>query len=374
MRQSQYALLGSLLLACCTASAQSNVTPNVTVYGSVDGGVSVFNDERGGRTTKVETGNRSPDRFGFRGSEDLGGGLRALFQLESGFNLDDGQLKRSTTLFSRYAYVGLASNGAGTLTLGHMPDFMYEYLRWSSNGFMGSTNFFHPGNLDNQANQFQLDNAIKYETPAWHGFTLGAMNGFGEQPGDFNRARSYSFGLRYVEGPARLGAAYTVSNNRSLGVGPTLGIGSLLGQTLSRGDPSAPGATYTNFNADKLTTAGITGSYRIGRFTPHAMYTQVKFDAAGRTATMRNADLGSDIGIGAAQTFGVSASTSTLEDRRWSQFNLIDMFRLSLRTTLYWEAAWQRASGEGVHAVIFGAAPASGQSQRVLRIGMHHLF
>jgi predicted porin len=370
VRQSQYALLGSLLLACSAASAQSNVT----VYGSVDAGVSAFNDERGGRTTKVESGNRSPDRFGFRGSEDLGGGLRALFQLESGFNLDDGQLKRSNAIFSRYAWVGLASSTAGTLSLGHMPDFMYEYLRWTSNGFMGSTNFFHPGNLDNQANQFQLDNAIKYETPTWHGITLGAMNGFGEQPDDFNRARSYSFGLRYVDGPARLGAAYTVSNNRSLGLGPTLGIASLLGQTLSRGDPAAPGATYTNLNADRVTTAGVTGSYRIGRFTPHAMFTQIKFDTPGGAATMRNVDLGSDIGIGAAQTLGVSASTSTLEDRRWSQFNLIHMLRLSPRTTLYGEAAWQRASGEDVHAVIFGAAPASGQSQRVLRVGVHHLF
>lgn len=69
-----------------------------------------------------------------------------------------------------------------------MPDFLYEYLRFTSNGFLGSAHFFHPGNLDNQANQFQLDNAIKYESPTFAGFTFGTMNGFGEQPDDFNRA------------------------------------------------------------------------------------------------------------------------------------------------------------------------------------------
>ncbi|MDB5960629.1 MAG: hypothetical protein JWP59_1923 [Massilia sp.] len=362
-----------LLLASSVAWAQSAASGDgVVIYGSVDAGVSNFNDERGAHSNKLDTGNRSPDRFGFRGSEDLGGGMRAFFQLENGFNLDDGTIKRTGVLFSRYALVGIGTK-AGTLSLGHMPDFLYEYLRFTSNGFLGSAYFFHPGNLDNQANQFQLDNAVKYETPTFGGFTLGAMNGFGEQPDDFNRARSYSLGARYVGANLRAAAAYTVSNNRAINLGATLGINSLLGQTLSR-NVAAVDATYTNFAADKVTSSGITAAYKVGTVTPHAMLTQIKLDARGRSATQRNLEAGADIALGAANVLGVSAATSRLENARWHQFNVIDQIKLSARSTLYAAAAYQRASGAGVQAVINSAAPASGQSQRVLRIGVHHLF
>jgi predicted porin len=357
-----------LLLAAAGAQAQSSVT----IYGSIDAGVSSFNDELGARSTKLDTGNRSPNRFGFRGSEDLGDGMHALFGLEGGFNADDGTLKRANTLFNRAAWVGLSSD-AGTLSLGHMPDFMYDYLRFTGNGFQTSLYFFHPGNLDNQANQFQIDNAVKYESPTFHGFTFGAMNGFGEHADDFNQGRSYSLGLRYAGDNLRGAAAYTVSNNRSLNLGATLGLDSLLGQTLSS-NAVAPNATYTNFNADKMTSAGITAAYRIGRFTPNAMVTQIRLDAPGGSATMRNVELGTRIATARSNTVGVSLAASRLESVRWNQFNLIDMVSLSPHTTVYAAAAFQRASGDDAHAVIQGALPASGQSQRVLRLGIDHAF
>lgn len=361
-------LLPILLLAAAGAHAQTNVT----IYGSVDAGISNFNDERGARSTKVDTGNRSPNRLGFRGSEDLGGGMKALFGLEAGYNIDDGTLKRANALFSRAAWVGLSTR-AGTVSFGHIPDFMYDYLRYTGNGSLASLYFFHPANLDNQANQFQIDNAVKYESPTIHGFTFGAMNGFGEQADDFNRGRSYSLGVRYAGGPLLGAAAYTVSNNRALNLGGTLGFNTLLGQTLSR-DATAPNATYTNFNADKVTSTGITAAYKSGRFTPSAMFTQIKLEAPGGSATMRNLELGTRIAVARANTVGVSMTASKMEAVRWNQLNLIDMVALSPRTVVYAAAAFQRASGDGAHAVIQGAAPASGQSQRVLRIGIDHSF
>jgi outer membrane protein OmpU len=114
MRHNTLVLRGSLPLASGAASAQ--LAPaggnGVVIYGSVDGGLSTINDQRGAHSNKLDTGNRSPDRFGFRGTEDLGGGMRAFFQLESGFDLDDGSMKRSGGLFSRFA-LGLSSK-AGT--------------------------------------------------------------------------------------------------------------------------------------------------------------------------------------------------------------------------------------------------------------------
>lgn len=246
MKTTTIMLTALLLSATATASAQSNVT----LYGSVDAGISYVNNQRGGSSWRQDSGNRSPDRIGFRGVEDLGDGYKAQFVIENGFNLDDGSMKRAGVLFNRYSVVGLTTP-AGTVTLGHMPDFMYEYLRFQSNGNMGSAYFFHPGNLDNMANQFQLDNAIKYESPNFGGFTLGAMNGFGEQAGSFNKSRTYSFGVKYLGNALNAGLAYTVSHDRAINIGGTLGLASLLGQTLSA-NPVAPDAQYTNITVTSV--------------------------------------------------------------------------------------------------------------------------
>jgi predicted porin len=364
----------ALACAACAAgipAASALAQTSVQLYGSVDGGVSYVSNERGSGNTRVDSGNRSPDRFGFRGTEDLGNGVNALFTLESGFNLDDGTLKKSTSIFNRRAVVGLSS-GFGTLTLGHMPDFMYDYLRFQSSGIMGSSYFFHPGNLDNQASTFQIDNAVRYETPDYKGFKLGAMYGAGENPTDSSKNRNWSAGAQYAAGPLKANLAYTVSNDRSFNLGGTLGLRSFLGQTLSAGDPAAPNATYTNFAATKTTSVGATASYQVGRFTPHAMFSRIELQNRVGSAAQSNYELGTDIETFTNNIVGVSAATSRLAGVRWNQFNVIDMLRLSKRTTLYAALAVQRAS-DGL-AIINGLTPSSTNRQVVTRVGIHHFF
>jgi len=368
MKTTQIKLAATVM--ALAASGAASAQENVTVYGSVDAGVSYVSNQRGGSSVREDAGNRSPDRIGFRGVEDLGSGYKALFVVESGFNLDDGSMKRAGVLFNRYSVVGL-STPAGTVTMGHMPDFMYEYLRFQSSGNMGSAYFFHPGNLDNMANQFQLDNAVKYESPNFGGFTFGAMNGFGEQAGSFNKARTYSLGAKYIGSALNAGLAYTVSHDRAINVGGTLGIGSLLGQTLSA-NPVAPDAVYANFNADLTTSMGINASYKIGDFVPHAMYSRVKLENKVGFAAQANYEVGTDYNLSVADTIGVSVSRSTFQNIRWNQFNLINMYRLSKRTTLYVAGAYQKASGGC--AVINSFLPSNSQSQAVYRVGIHHLF
>lgn len=359
-------ILTAVLLSCAGAAcAQSSIT----IYGSVDAGLSSMDNQRGANAQRVDSGNRSPDRLGFRGVEDLGGGYKALFQLESGFNVDDGAMKRSGVLFNRSSLVGL-SGPMGTVTLGHMPDFMYEYLRFQSSGNMGSAYFFHPGNLDNLASQFQLDNAVKYESPPLYGFTLGAMNGFGEQPESSSRLRTYSMGLKYLGQRLNGGLAYTVSRNRSFNLGGTMGISRLLGQTLSA-NPAAPDAVYVNFASDLTTSAGVNASYKAGAFTPHAMYSRIKLENQAGSASQENLELGSDYTAG-QNTVGLSVARSRFEQVSWNQLNLIDMYRLSQRTTVYAAAAHQRA--QGGYAVINSLLPSDDKSQTVLRVGVHHLF
>jgi predicted porin len=357
--------------AAWTAAAPALAQTSVQLYGSVDAGLSRVSNERGSGNTRVDSGNRSPDRFGFRGTENLGNGLQALFTVESGFNVDDGTLKKSTTIFNRRAVVGL-SGGFGTVTLGHMPDFLYDYLRFQSNGIMGSSYFFHPGNLDNQASTFQIDNALRYETPVYHGFKLGAMIGVGENPDDSRKNRSWSAGAQYAAGPLKANLAYTVSNDRSFNLGGTLGIRSLLGQTLSAGDPAAPNAAYTNFASATTTSVGATASYTVGRFTPHAMFSRIELENRVGSAAQSNYEFGTDIDTGGANVLGISGASSRFAGVRWNQFNVIDMLHLSKRTTLYAALAYQRASN-GL-AVINGLNPSTTNRQIVSRIGIHHFF
>ncbi len=368
--QSKSTLALAVGAACAVLAGVAGAQTRVELYGSVDAGVSYVNDARGNGQATVDSGNRSPDRFGIRGSEDLGGGYKALFGIESGFNLDTGTQKNPNTLFNRRAFIGI-DGPAGTVSLGHMPDFMYDYLRFQSSGIMGSAYFFHPGNLDNQASQFQIDNAIRYETPVVRGFKFGAMYGFGEKPESSTKSRSYSAGLQYASGPLKANLAYTQSRDRALNLGATLGLPSLLGQTLSA-DPSAPDAKYTSFNADRVTSFGATGSYTVGRFTPHAVISTVKLENRTGSETQRNIEVGTDYALLPNDTLGVSVATSKFGDVRWDQFNVINMYRFSKRTTLYGAIAWQKAKN-GV-AVINSLAPSSTDKQMVSRIGIHHLF
>ncbi|EGC99278.1 porin, partial [Burkholderia sp. TJI49] len=110
----------TLLIAGCGVSlvslahAQSTA---LTLWGQVDSGITYISNKRGGASWGTASGIGSPTRWGLRGNEDLGGGYRAVFALESGFNVNTGALIKTNTLFDRQAYVGL-DGPLGTLTLG----------------------------------------------------------------------------------------------------------------------------------------------------------------------------------------------------------------------------------------------------------------
>ena len=76
--------------------------------------------------TRLQSGGLNGSRLGFRGVEDLGGGLRALFTLEHGINLDDGSVGQSGVFWGRQVFVGLGSSTAGQLTLGRQYSSLYS--------------------------------------------------------------------------------------------------------------------------------------------------------------------------------------------------------------------------------------------------------
>ncbi|CBW77066.1 Outer membrane porin protein 32 precursor (plasmid) [Mycetohabitans rhizoxinica HKI 454] len=109
--------------------------------------------------------------FGLRGDEDWGTGLHAIFKLESGFNLNNGQYSESGSIFNRQAYVGLRNDQYGALTLGRQYDSVVDYLAPLSAAGSGYGNNLagHPFDNDNLDNTFSIKNAVKYTSPNYYG-------------------------------------------------------------------------------------------------------------------------------------------------------------------------------------------------------------
>src|ERR1700754_3670946 len=113
-------------LAAATAlisiTSSVHAQSSVTLYGIVDAGLIYSNNVAKGKARgplfQATSGTINGSRFGLRGAEDLGGGYKAIFVLENGFNVQNGTLGQHSRLFGRQAYVGLASANYGQLTLG----------------------------------------------------------------------------------------------------------------------------------------------------------------------------------------------------------------------------------------------------------------
>jgi len=203
-------------LAAGGAYAQSSVT----LYGVADVGVEYTNRAVAPNGTtasawRMTSGNQSGSRWGLRGVEDLGGGLKGIFNLESGFSVDTGAQSDSSRLFNRNAYVGL-QNQWGTLTLGRQQTLFYDFgLVYDPMAI--STRY----SITSMAPEFasRADNAAKY-VGTFGGLTVGALwsfnNNGNEVPGAFTTGREYGFTAMYGAGPFSVGATYDQSNSSNV--------------------------------------------------------------------------------------------------------------------------------------------------------------
>lgn len=184
------------------ASAQSSVT----VYGLIDAGISHETGAKDGSVTKVATGVQSGNRLGFKGTEDLGNGLKAIFQIENGFDADTG-VQRQGALFGRQAYVGLTGN-FGTVALGRQYDPLFvtlDSIDPFGTGLTGaSTNLM--------AATARRDNAVTYATPDLNGFTATGLYAAGEQASGASNGRTIGLSGAYANGPVTAAVAYDKFN------------------------------------------------------------------------------------------------------------------------------------------------------------------
>lgn len=206
-------------LAILAASGAAYAQSNVTIYGIMDAG---FVGEQGGKNgtvNKVSSGGLSASRLGFKGTEDLGGGLSAVFTLEAGIKGDTGELDNTTNqLFNRQAFVGLSSKTMGTLTLGRQYTPWYNALSQVGDPFAagteGSAKNLFPANGTNVRNS----NSVYYKSPDWSGITGELFYGAGEQQGEAT-ARQLGASLGYQNGPLNVRAAFNTRNNTPFGTG-----------------------------------------------------------------------------------------------------------------------------------------------------------
>ncbi|WP_137926776.1 porin [Cupriavidus sp. 2SB] len=192
-------------------SAATFAQSHVTLYGILDVGIEYLNNvptaTGGANQVRMSSGNMSTSRWGLRGQEDLGGGLKAIFQLESGFAPDNGSLL-TNRLFDRAAYVGLQSR-YGTVALGrqntpiHDTGHILDPMRYAPRYSLWTNDDILAG---------RADNAIRYDGK-FGGLTMSAMyslgrTGTGEIPGNFKVDRNYGASVMYENGPLGIGAAY----------------------------------------------------------------------------------------------------------------------------------------------------------------------
>ena len=335
----------------------------VTIYGLLDAGPSRVSNQNGSSVTKLDDGVYTPSLLGFRGSEDLGDGVQALFLLETQLELGTGGTIPTPSMFWRQSYVGLSSPRLGKLTLGNQFDFMWDNLAPALNdpavlagglyNFSGGpfAKLGIPKNLtggldwDRTAGD-RVANTVKYETPSFGGFVLGGLYGFSEGQGD----RTVSVGARYSDGPLGIGAAYTKVDYRL---------------------PGVPEVSIRNW--------GLGGHYVFGAVIGSALVTSVRNEQSG--ASVHQARVGAKWSFSGPWAVGAAYAymkgNAQVDDNHAHQVGTTLSYSFSKRTIAYVQGVYQKANA-GAKAHIMGVmdplGASSTSSQSILRIGVWTAF
>ncbi|WP_341319298.1 porin [Paraburkholderia sp. IMGN_8] len=210
-----------LVGACALGSAQSaNAQSSVTLYGIVDGSLlytsKTLNAKTGqnaGHQYSFTDSGVSGSRFGLRGAEDLGGSMRAIFELESGISIANGSFSNSNgNEFGRQAWVGVDSR-FGTVKAGlqFSPFFLAVYdfdpreMSYFGSGLITYLNNVYVTGLFNP-------NGVSYTSPEIAGLQASALMALGGAAGNFQAGRQYSASLRYHLGSLTVDAALYSGN------------------------------------------------------------------------------------------------------------------------------------------------------------------
>lgn len=357
-----------IALAVMAASGAAMAQSSVTLFGVVDEAVSYVN---GGKNWNgINSGGNATSRIGFRGVEDLGGGLKANFWLEAGLNADTGAGNSGGATgngleFKRRSTVGL-EGAFGEVRLGR--DLTEAYKTTSRYDVFGQVGYGYSrlwgdaamgtGNGAVAMTNQRVSNMITYVSPNFSGFKAAVNYGFGEVAGSNRSNRYFGGGLSYDNGPLSLG----LSAERQNDVGAT---------------------SFAPRNGADVTNWALGGSYDFGVVKLAAAYkdSQAKF-VGGDKDKMKGYYIGLSAPVGAAGE--VKASYNRYENKfeegklKADQFALGYVHNLSKRTALYGTYAYIKNkdnSGENMGVALqSGVALKNNGSQHGLQVGIRHSF
>jgi predicted porin len=322
---------------------------NVTLYGVVDAFVEF--GKAGTRQTRLQSGGANSSRLGFRGSEDLGGGMNAVFVLEHGFVADTGT-PASSVFWNRQTYVGLNSSSWGSVTLGRQYTPVLE-TQDRNDPAINTTGYGSAYNSGVMRTFSRADNSVRYQSPSFGGVTVTGMVGLGENATGGNHLAAAN--VRYAGGPVNVEVAYGVQDagnaqqeDKSIGV---------VAGTWTLGDIKLMGALQRTRNDSRAVNVKddrnefmLGGVWQLGLSRLHAAYGQGKVrDVASSTA------------------------------KHWS---LAYAYDLSKRTAVY--TVYQvvdnpknlayRTAGFTFDATVAGLPATAGQKASALAFGLRHRF
>ena len=367
------------------ALAQSSIT----LYGVIDEGINYTSNAGDKSAYQLESGYAQGSRWGLKGSEDLGSGLKAIFDLENGFDVNSGALGEGGRIFGRQAFVGLTSANYGTLTLGRQYDSVVDYLApTTANGNWGGYLLSHPYDNDNTDNSFRVNNTVKYASPSFAGLQFGGTYSFSNETG-FANNRTYSLGGQYANGGLLVGAAYLEANNPGFtadgsiatddanfiserlrifggGVNYTFG-GATVGFAYTNTNVGQPSATDTSVYVGAVTppNGGTLTALKFQNFEINGKY---QFTPAFF------------VGVQYVYTAATMDATSGNENPKYHTFGLMADYNLSKRTDFYFQAAYQKVAGDKTDTVlddayIPGSAGVSSSANQVtVRAAIRHQF
>ena len=350
-------LLSLAVLAALSAGGFAQAQSNVQVYGLIDAGVDYTTNTNAAKDSQVRviSGGKNTSRWGFRGSEDLGGGLKAVFNLEGGILLDTGNL--DGVLFKRQATVGLEGE-YGRILLGRSFTTVYDFVilfdplgyapmySWAT-----STNASGPSKYGMTT---AFDNMIKY-SGQFGAFKVGASVGLGEQTTGAADSRKAAVGGSYTAGGLGVMATFEQVNGNTV---------------------AATG------NRDKTTAWHLAADYKEGPWRLTAGMRDFKL-VAGKAAT---ADVKADTYWGGVSYLVAPAVTLTgavyyvdvknvaaNADADPIMYVARTLYALSKRTDLYAAAAYAKAKN-GKLVGLSRDDPGFASNQTGLTVGIQHRF
>lgn len=355
--------VAALSLASGAAFAQSSLQ----LYGLVDLSVENIKVEGGSGLTRVTSSNNATSRLGFKGTEDLGGGLKANFVLETGIKADTGEQGDTARFFDRSAWVGL-SGGFGAFRIGRMDSLLGAVTGNTAvmGNQVGYDDFAIAGMVGATSTMWRrIDNAVAYATPelipglkAEIQYSLGGTGTPNVETANNDVNKQVGFSTSYTSGPFAAGVALLRVKNNPAGTdkeGGTLGYASydfgafkLIGYHQADKD--------TNQGPEKRKLTGIRANVPV---TPNLMLV-ASYAAVKNTTYAPDAGNASD-----------DAKILTLEAN----------YSLSKRTSLYTmftdvsnDAASSRVAGASVTAGLVNVPSLAGRDSRALAFGIRHSF